>query len=117
MGANVGLPAPVVGELRAEPDDHALPRPALGGAANHALAVVVARVLEGRVARVEVDVVGDRDLGDAALDGQLRVHVDRDGAVRRLLGVEVRVEGQVLAATGRSRSLEAGRSPLVTTPG
>ena len=79
---------------------HALLRPALGCAAHDPLAVVVAAVLEGRVAWVEVDVVGDRDLGNATLHGERRVDVDRDGAVRRLVGVEVGVEREVAVGGG-----------------
>ena len=49
----------------------------------------------GRGARVEVDVIGDRQLGDPALDGGGRVDVDRDVAVGREVRVEVGVERQV----------------------
>ena len=62
----------LVGQLDTEPDRQAVRRPALGRLADDALALVERREVVGRRAGLEVDVVGDRDLGDAALDGLAR---------------------------------------------
>ena len=48
-----------------------------------------------RRARLEVDVIGDRDLVDAAFERLLGIRVDRHVAVRRQVGMEVRVERKV----------------------
>ena len=68
----------------------------------------------GRRAGLEVDVVGDRDLGDPALDGLRGVDVDRDVAVGREVRVEVGVERQV-AGLGRrvARSRPGSRHPAI----
>ena len=68
--------------------------PAIGGRTHDPLAILEAGIAVGRIARVEVDVVGDRDLGETQRDGLRRVQVDRDGAVGRLVGVDVGVERQ-----------------------
>ncbi len=111
--ADVGFPFPVVGQLDPEPDADALRCPALGGVADDPFAVGERRVAEGRGARLEVDVVGDRDLGDPALDGGRRVGVDRDAAVGREVRVQVGVERQVAClAIGLRRQ----RGPLIAVP-
>ena len=99
--ADLGLVAAVVGDLDAEPDRDAARAPALGGLADDPLAGRERDEVEGRCARFEVDVIGDRDLGDPPLDGLRRVDVDRDVAVRREVRVEVAVERQV-SSPGRS---------------
>src|SRR5579862_574942 len=76
-------PARVPGHLDPEPDRHAAWPPALGGLADDALAIRIRHVAPGRVAPVEVDVVGDRDLGQALLDRQRSVDIDRDPRVER----------------------------------
>ncbi len=70
--ADVRLPGAVVGQLDTEADQDALRPPALGRAADDPLAVLERRVAEGRRPRLEVDVVRDRDLGDAALERRRR---------------------------------------------
>ena len=60
-----------------------------------AFAIGERRVGEGRRTRFEVDVIGDRQLGDAPLEGGGGVDVDRDVAVWREVGMEVCVERQV----------------------
>ena len=95
MIADRGLVAVVVRDLDAEPDRDAARAPALGGLADDPLAGRERDEVEGGRARVEVDVIGDRDLGDAALDGLGGVGVDRDIAVGREVGMEVAVERQV----------------------
>ncbi len=87
--------APIVGELHAEPDRHALRSPALGGLADDAFPVLERGVSERRSSWLEVHVVRDRKLGDASLEGGRRVEVDRDVAVGRQVRVEVGVERQV----------------------
>ncbi|MEO5941719.1 MAG: hypothetical protein ABIZ72_11790 [Candidatus Limnocylindrales bacterium] len=47
--------------------------------------------------------VGDRDLGDAALDGLGGIGVDRDVGIGREVGVDVGVEGQVACLDGEVR--------------
>ena len=80
--ADVGLPSAVVRQLDAEPDRDAAIGPALGGLADDPLALLERRESVGRRAGLEVDMVGDRDLGDAPLDGLCRERVDRHVAVR-----------------------------------
>jgi hypothetical protein len=56
-------------------------------------------------------VIGDRELGDPALDGLGGVGVDRDGGVGREVGVEVGVERQVAGLGGDvRRGLATGRA-------
>ena len=95
MVADVGFPAAIVGQLHAEADRDAARAPALGGLADDPLAIGEGGVPEGRRTGLEVDVVRDRQLGDAPLQGCRGVGVDRDIAVRRQVRVEVRVERQV----------------------
>ena len=66
--ADVGFPRAVVGEFDAEADLDALRSPAFGGATDDPLAVLERREREGRRSRLEVDVVGDGDLGDPPLE-------------------------------------------------
>ena len=103
------LPAAVVGQLDPETDRDAVRGPALGRLADDPLPVVERRVRVGRRAGLEVDVIGDRELGDPALERRRGVDVDRDVAVGREVGVEMRVERQVVACSvaggvGRARS-------------
>ena len=94
----------LVGDLDAEPDGDPERRPALGGLADGPLAVAVVGPVV-RVGRVEVDVVGDRQLArSVARDGRGGVRVDRDVAVGRPVGVEMGVERQV-ARLGIERAI------------
>ncbi len=95
MVADVAFPRSVVGELDAEADLDALRTPSFGSAADDPFAVLERRERERRRARLEIDVVGDRDLGDPALECGRRVVVDRDVAVGRQVRVDVGVERQV----------------------
>ena len=96
---DVRLPRPVVGQLDTEPDRHALRPPALGGLPDHPLAVLERGVPERRRAGLEVDVIGDRELGDPAFERGCGVDVDHDVAVGREVRVEVGVERQVARLT------------------
>jgi hypothetical protein len=105
--ADVGLPGPVVGQFDAEPDRTPWgpsARPHLG----RPLAIREGRVGEGLGARLEVDVVGDGDLGDATLERGRSVDVDGDVAVGRQVRVHVRVERQV-ARLAVGHALPSGR--------
>ena len=106
MLADVGLPRSVVGQLDPEADLDALRTPSFGGAADDPLAVLERREREGRRAGLEIDVVGDRDLGDPALERRRRVVVDRDVAVGRQVRVDVGVERQVACLSIGHRASE-----------
>ena len=96
--ADVRLPAAV--EVSSAPNRMATPCGAQRSAASRTtrLAVVEARVAIGRVARIEVDVVGDGQISAMPRSTRMGgVDIDGDGAVRRLVGVEVGVERQVAA--------------------
>ncbi len=92
---DLGLPLRLVRHLDAEADVEPAVRPARGGVADLALARRERRERVGGGARVEVEVVGDGDLGDAPFDRRGAVGVDRRVAVGREVRVEVRVERQV----------------------
>src|SRR5436190_14666067 len=98
--ADVLLVGPVVGDLDPEADRDAVPRPALRSVSRDPFALGEGREREGRRARHEIDMIGDGELGDPALDGFGRVRVDRDVGVGRQVRMEVGVEGQV-AGLGR----------------
>jgi len=69
--AHVRFPSRVERELGTEPDRHAPVGPPLGRLAHVPLTVLEGRVPIRGIARIEVDVVGDRDLRDATLDREL----------------------------------------------
>ena len=95
--ADLVLVAALVGDLDAEPDGEATVGPALGRLADVALPVRERGEPVGRHRRVEVHVVGDRELRDAALDGQGAVRLELRVRVGRADRVQVRVERQVAA--------------------
>ena len=81
VASDVVLPGSVVSELDTEPDCHPPICPSGGRLANRSFAVPEGAVLPGGVLGVEVDVVGDGDLGDPGLGRQGGIDVDRNVAV------------------------------------
>ena len=82
----------VIGDLGTESNGHAVRRPALGGLADRSLTDIERHEVISGCARFEIDVVGDRQLGDPALDRLGGVCVDRDVAVGREIRVEMGIE-------------------------
>ena len=112
---DLGLEPRLVGDLDAETYAKPAVRPARGGIPHLPLALGERGEGIGLVARVEVHVVGDRDLRDPPRHGRRAVDVDGDVAVGREVRVEVRVERQVAVRLGpgggkRGRRLQGGRS-------
>ena len=90
--ADIVGPPTIPGNLDTEPNGQAAIGPALGRFPDGALAIGERHVPIRRRAGLEVDVVGDRDLGDTAFDGLRREDVDRHLAVWRQVGVQMRIE-------------------------
>jgi hypothetical protein len=103
--AEIGLEPAVVRQLDAEADGETARTPPFGGLTDDPLALLERRRGIGRRARLEVDVVGDGDLVDAAFQRLLSVRVDRHVAVRRQVRMQVRIERKVacLAINHRPR--------------
>ncbi len=93
--ANLGLAVRLVADLDAEPHPKPAIRPARGRIAHLPLAGGERRVRVGRIPRVEVQVVGDRDLRDPPFDRCRAVRVDRHVAVGRQVRVEVCVQREI----------------------
>jgi hypothetical protein len=94
--ADLRLESAVVRDLDPEPDGDALRRPPLARVPDGAFAIGKRDVVVGRCGGVEVDVIRDRELGDATVDCLAGVVVDRDDAVRGEARVEVAIEREVL---------------------
>ena len=111
MIADLGRVPRVPGDLDAEADGHAPLGPALGPVADDALALLEGGLaVAGRAGR-EVDVIGDRQLRDAPLDGQSGVVVEWYGAVVRQVRVDVRIQRQIArSAIDRRHLAPPGRA-------
>jgi hypothetical protein len=80
--ADLRLPAAIVRELDPESDGDPIVGPSLGRFTDGTFPLGERGVAVGRCGRVEVDMVGDRDLADAPFDRLPCVDVDRYIAVR-----------------------------------
>ena len=87
--------------------------PAVGGVAHRAFPLLERRVLVGGGAALEVHVIRDRELGEAAGGGQGRDGIDREVAVGRQVRVHVCVEREVQDLVNARGHLEARRMALI----
>jgi hypothetical protein len=94
MRPDVALVPTLIRQLAAKSDRDSI-SPSFAGLSHNPFPPLIRDEVVRRIARIEIDVVGDRDLVDVALDGLGGICVDRDVTVGRQAGVQVAVERQI----------------------